>query len=139
MNLTGIVAVTGKSGLYKVLGQNKAGFILEALDEQKTKQVINPNTRIATLSDITIFGTEEELRLQDVFAVMKEKEPDLPVPEPKSDSASLKAYFKEVAPDYDEERVYTSDMKKIISWYKVLSVLPLFEEADPAREGEHKP
>lgn len=130
MNLTGIVSVTGKPGLYKVIGQNKSGFILETLDEAKNKLLINPNTRIAALKEITIFGDDDDIRLQDVLEKMKEQVETLPVPGAKADNKTLREYFEKIAPDHDRDRVYVSDIKKIVSWYAILSGLPLFEEAE---------
>lgn len=127
MNLRALVAVTGKPGLFKLVGQNKSGFILESLDGQKTKFVVNLSTnKLATLEDITIFGNDEELKLTDIFQRIKEKGE---VPNPKADGKILREFFRDVAPDHDEERVYTSDIKKIINWYTIIRELPLFDEA----------
>lgn len=130
MNLRGIVAVAGKPGLWKALAQNKTGFILESLDAQKTKLVANLSTaKIAALDEITIFGEDDDLKLTDVFERMKTAKN---VPDPKADGNKMREFFREVAPQHDEERVYASDMKKILSWYNVLKDLPQFNEPDPA-------
>ncbi|QEC52626.1 hypothetical protein EDD80_10782 [Anseongella ginsenosidimutans] len=136
MNLKGIVSVTGKPGLYKVIGQNKSGFILETLDEARNKLLINPNTRIAALTEITIFGLEDDIRLRDIFEKMGARAKELPVPEPKADNKALKDYFEKISPDHDKDRVYVSDIKKIVSWYGILSSLPLWEEKEEAPEAE---
>lgn len=129
MNLLGIVAVSGKPGLWRALTQNKTGYILESLDAQKTKMVANISTaKIAALADITLFGLEDDIKLVDVFGRMKEA---ASVPDAKADGKVLRAFFREVAPDHDEEKVYASDMKKIISWYYILKEFPLFNEEDP--------
>lgn len=126
MNLRGIVSVSGKPGLFKLIGQNRSGFILESLDDKKTKIVVNmSNTKMASLEDITIFGEDEDLRLPDIFQAMKGQGNH---PELKAEGKALREFFRTVAPGHDEARVYTSDIKKIISWYAILSVLPLFEE-----------
>lgn len=135
MNLKGIVSVTGKPGLYKVVGQNKSGFILETLDEQRSKLLINPNARIAALNDITVFGEDGDLQLKAIFGEMKAQESTLPLPGPKPEGNALKEYFEKVAPGYDSDRVYTSDMKKIVGWYRLLSALPLFEEPDESGDS----
>jgi hypothetical protein len=130
MNLRGIVAVAGKPGLWKALAQNKTGFILESLDAQKTKLVANLSTaKIAALDEITIFGEDNDLKLTDVFERMKTAKN---VPDPKADGNKMREFFREVAPQHDEERVYASDMKKILSWYNLLKDLPQFNEPDPA-------
>lgn len=129
MNLRTLVSVTGKPGLFKLIGQNKGGFILETLDDKKIKSTVNlSTTKMATLEDITIYGEDEEIRLIDVFETMKEKGGDTPA---LKDSQALRDYFREVAPEHDESRVYTSDIKKIISWYNIIKELPLFDEDAP--------
>ena len=130
MNLRGLVSVSGKPGLFKLIGQNKSGFILETLDEQKNKIVVNISTaKMASLEDITVFGDSADLKLSDIFLKMKESKS---LPDPKTaDGNSLRAFFIEVAPDYDQDRVYASDMKKIINWFSMIKDLPLFTEAAP--------
>ncbi len=134
MNLHGIVSVSGKPGLWKALAQNKTGFILESLDEKKIKLVANLTTaKLAALDEITIFGTDEDLKLKDVFEQMKSASsvPDI------KDANKLRPFFREVAPDHDEEKVYASDMKKIIGWYNHLKDMPLFNEEPVAiAEGQ---
>src|SRR5690606_37369492 len=119
-DLKGIVSITGKPGLYRLVGQNKSAYIVESLNGQKQKLVLNPATvRMASLEDITVYGEDEDIRLTAIFERIRET----PVPLPdaaKTDGNSLRAYFREVAPRHDEERVYTSDMKKIINWYQIL-------------------
>ena len=130
MNLRGLVAVSGKPGLFKLLGQNKSGFILESLDAQKLKLVVNMSTaKLASLEDITIFGEDEDLKLSDIFAKMKDASsiPD----SKKADGATLRNFFREVAPDHDEERVYASDIKKVLNWFSIIKDLPLFTEDAP--------
>ncbi|SKB53458.1 DUF5606 family protein [Daejeonella lutea] len=140
MNLRGLVSVSGKPGLFKLIGQNKSGFILETLDEQKNKIVVNISTaKMASLEDITVFGESGDLKLSDIFEQIKASKN---IPDPKSaDGKTLREFFSDVAPDHDEERVYSSDIKKIISWYNTISVLPLFTEAapEPLAEGAGAP
>jgi hypothetical protein len=137
MNLLGIVAVSGKPGLWKALAQNKTGYILESLDAVKTKMVANLSTaKIAALDEITIFGLDDDIKLTDVFENMKAA---ASVPDAKADGNALRKFFREVAPDHDEEKVYASDMKKVISWYNVLKVLPLFGEERPGAAPAEEP
>lgn len=130
MNLRGIVAVSGKSGLFKLVGQNKAGYVLESLDAQKIKSVVSISTsKMASLEDITIFGEEDDIRLPDVFEQMKASES---LPDVKTATGNdLRDFFRVVAPQHDEDRVYSSDIKKIVSWFKILKELPLFNEEAP--------
>jgi Domain of unknown function (DUF5606) len=133
MNLRGIVAVSGRPGLFKLVGQNKVGYILESLDAQKTKIVANiTNTKLASLEDITVYGEDEEIKLADIFAKIAAKgsTPDL--------KGDLRPFFLEVAPGHDQEKVYASDMKKIITWYNLLKDLPLFKEETPETAAEVK-
>lgn len=130
MNLQGIVSVAGKPGLWKALAQNKTGFVLESLDGKKTKLVVNLSTaKLAALDEITIFGEDEDIKLTDVLDRMKA---DGDVPDAKADGKKMREFFREVAPGHDEEKVYASDMKKILTWYHLLKELPAFnEEAAP--------
>lgn len=129
MNLQGIVSVSGKPGLWRALTQSKTGFILESLDKQKLKLVVNMSTaKLAALAEITVFGEEEDLKLIDILERMKTMEniPDVK----KTDGKVLRTFFREVAPDHDEEKVYASDIKKIISWFEILKTRPEFD-AEP--------
>lgn len=125
MNLHGIVSVSGKPGLWRAMAQSKTGFILESLDEQKTKLVVNMNTaKLAALEEITVFGEDEDLKLTDILEQMKTIE-NIPDPK-KADGKTLRAFFYEAAPDHDEEKVYASDIKKIINWFEILKTRPEF-------------
>jgi len=148
MNLQGIVAVSGKPGLWRALTQNKSGFILESLDAQKIKLVANLSTaKLAALDEITIFGYDDDIRLTEVFERMKTAKS---ITDAKDDTKKLRELFREVAPDHDEEKVYASDMKKIVSWFHILKDMPIFNEevktetpteaeAAPATTEEAKP
>jgi len=134
MNLSGIVSVSGKPGLWKALAQNKTGFVLESLDAQKTKLIANLSTaKLAALDEITIFGYDDDIKLTDVLARIKES---ANVPDAKADGPVLRKFFREIAPDHDEEKVYASDMKKVITWYNILKDMPLFNEEPVATEAE---
>ena len=141
MNLHGIVSVSGKPGLWRAMAQSKTGFILESLDEQKLKLVVNLNTaKLAALEEITVFGEEEDLKLMDILERMKTlgNIPDAK----KADGKALRIFFREVAPDHDEEKVYASDIKKIINWFEILKKRPEFEaepEAAPASAETETP
>lgn len=134
MNLHGIVAVSGKPGLWKALAQNKTGFVLESLDQNKTKLVANLSTsKLAALDEITVFGTEDDIRLIDILEKIKEAKD---VPDAKADAKVLRQFFFEVAPDHDEEKVYVSDIKKIVTWFNIIKELPLFNEVAEAPTEE---
>ena len=131
MNLQGIVAVSGKPGLWRALTQKKTGFILESLDAQKIKLIANLSTaKLAALDEITLFGYTEDIKLTEVFERMKTA---ANIPDAKADGKQLRTFFREIAPDHDEEKVYASDMKKVIVWYQVLKDLDFFKvEEKPA-------
>ena len=122
MNLREYAAIAGKPGLYKILKPSRAGVIVESLDPQKTRFVATATSKVSLLQEITIYTTEGEgsTPLIEVMAAMSEKYgADLPVTS-KSDGNELHGMFAEVLPEYDRERVYTSDIKKIVTWYTVL-------------------
>lgn len=134
MNLRGIVAVSGRPGLFKLVGQNKAGYVLESLDAQKLKIVASVSTtKLASLEDITVYGEDQELKLIDVLANIASTKTAIP---DTKDASLLKKFFLEVAEGHDQEKVYTSDMKKILTWYHILKDLPLFTEAAPGEVQE---
>jgi hypothetical protein len=133
MNLQGIVAVSGKPGLWRALAQNKTGYILESLDAQKTKLVANISTsKLASLHEITIFGLEEDIKLIDVFERMKSAKN---IPDAKADGKKLREFFREISPDHDEEKVYASDMKKVINWYELLKDTEFFKDEEKPVEA----
>lgn len=136
MNLRGIVAVSGRPGLFKLVGQNKAGYVLESLDAQKLKIVASVSTtKLASLEDITVYGEDQELKLIDVLANIASTKTAIP---DTKDANLLKKFFLEVAEGHDQEKVYTSDMKKILTWYNILKDLPLFTEAAPGEAQEQE-
>jgi hypothetical protein len=120
MELKDVVSVTGMPGLHKILGRNKSGLILESLTDKK-RFGTNPRQRISVLSDIAMFTDEEEVKLAVVLMSIKALEDaGKAVPTAKSDNDEVKAFMSQVLPNYDRERVYTSDMKKLFVWYGML-------------------
>ncbi len=136
MTLSEIATITGKSTLFKVLKPGKSGVILESLDKAKTKLVATANHRLSVLSEISIYTTSKEgtIPLEDVLKkIKKEYGADLGL-DAEAEGTELKAFLKSVVPDYDESRVYVSDMKKLVRWYGILLkyVPEIFEEEKPA-------
>ena len=124
MELKEIASISGKGGLYKILKPTKSGVILEALDESKSKLVATATQRLSLLNEISIYTTDKEgtVSLESVLKKMNlDFGKDLGV-DPESDATELKAFFKSVLPEYDENRVYVSDIKKLVKWYRVLSL-----------------
>ena len=135
MNVEGIISVSGKPGLYKVIGQTKNGVIVESLIDGK-KSAMSSNSKMSALQDIAIYTYTEELPLVDVLDKIRVKEGGAPSIGHKSSAAVLSEYFKEVLADYDEDRVYTSDIKKVISWYNTLQKVGLAVETVEASSDE---
>jgi hypothetical protein len=131
MEFSKILAISGKPGLYKMLSQTKAGFIVESLADGKRFPVF-AHERVSSLEEISIFTTgEEDLPLKEVFRKISAKLEGKPLPEAGSDNQALKKFFLEAIPEYDPERVYVSDMKKTLAWYNLLlekEMLDLGEE-----------
>jgi hypothetical protein len=119
MDLSGIISISGRPGLYKVIAQAKNSIIVESLTDKKRFPAYSSD-RISALEDISIYTIDEDKPLQDIFADIYAKENGKEGPSHKSDIAELTAYFAEILPDYDEERVYASDIKKLFQWYNLL-------------------
>ena len=119
MGLKKIISVSGMPGLYKVLAQTKSGFIVESLADQKRSHVASTQ-RISMLEDISVFTKTDDLPLKDVLLRMKEYSAGNMITDPKSDPAELRSFFKNVITDFDEDRVYPSDIKKIIIWFHLV-------------------
>lgn len=122
MTLDDIATVSGKGGLYKVFKPAKSGVILESLDEAKAKMVATANNKLSILSEISIYTTTKEgtVPLADVLKkIHTEYGNDLGL-DAEADPTELKSFIKSVLPEYDESRVYVSDIKKLVKWYSVL-------------------
>ena len=138
MNFKDIASVSGKPGLYKVLKPTRSGVILESLDEKKAKLVAGMSMRVSILSDISIYTMTEE-GAEPLESVMKKIESeykgDTGVDASSSDS-ELRAFLKSVLPDFDEERVYTSDIKKLNAWYQIIRKFApeVFEESSEEKK-----
>ena len=119
MKLEKVIAIAGKPGLYEIISQSKSGVIVESLADKK-RFPVNSLHNISTLNDIAIYTYEEEVPLKQVFLNIFEKQAGEKSIDPKSSKNDLINYFGEVLPGFDEERVYPSNIKKILSWYNAL-------------------
>ncbi|HEY9044695.1 MAG TPA: DUF5606 domain-containing protein [Ohtaekwangia sp.] len=122
MTLAELATISGKGGLFKVMAPTKSGVILESLDEAKTKIVATANHRLSLLNEISIYTTTKEgtVALEDVLKkIHAEFGNDLGV-DSNSEGAELKSFLKSVLPEYDEDRVYVSDIKKLVKWYELI-------------------
>lgn len=139
MGLDKILAISGKPGLFKVVTQTRSGFVAESLIDKK-KIPVNVHSNVSILSEIAIYTLEEELPLREVFKKIKTKEDGKPTSIAHKDSKDkLEEYFFEVLPNYDEDRVYASDIKKVIQWYNLLhkhDLLGLLEEDASSSDEE---
>lgn len=122
MELSEIAMLSGKSGLFRVLKPTRTGVILESLDDKKTKIVTGAQHRVSVLEEISVYTTTEEgsVPLKDIFQKIAEEFDDDPGLGSNASSEELKAFIRHILPEYDEQRVYVSDIKKLVSWYKIL-------------------
>lgn len=136
MELKEILAISGKGGLFKMVSQAKKGVIVESLTDGKRFPAFL-HDKLSSLEEISIFTTGDEDRpLKDVFKTMFDKYEGGRAPEVGSDSASLRGWFEEILPEFDKDRVYVSDIKKVIAWYNQLHEKNLLDfsevpEAEP--------
>jgi hypothetical protein len=121
MELKDIVAIAGSPGLYHVIGQRKNGLIVEALDGSGKKIPTSATTKVSILSDIAMFTMEGEEKLGAVLLSIHDKVKEgLTVPDKKANDDVFPQFLGKVLPNYDNERIYLSDMKKLASWYNIL-------------------
>jgi hypothetical protein len=119
MSLEKILAISGKPGLYELKAQTRSGFLAESLIDGK-KLSVGMRHNVSVLNEIAIYTYAEEVPLRDIFNTIKEKENGGEAISHKVSKNELESYFSEVLPGYDEDRVYASDMKKVIQWYNLL-------------------
>lgn len=135
MEYNRIVAVTGLPGLYELVSSKTDGALVRSLDDQNTKFISSRIHNLSHLESIEIYTQRDNVNLVDVFNAMKESKQALP---DVKDNKALKAYFGKVYPEMDFDRVYTSDMKKMVKWYESLTKnnVDIKLSAQPAEEGE---
>ncbi len=119
MSLDKILSISGKPGLYQLITQTRTGFLAQSLIDGK-KLNVNGQSSVSLLSEIAIYTLTEEIPLGVVFQKIYEKEDGKEAISHKSSKDQLEEYFFEVLPDYDEDRVYASDIKKVVQWYNLL-------------------
>ncbi len=135
MDLSKILSISGKPGLFKLVSQTKNGALIESLIDGKRQQAF-AKEKISSLEDISIFTTEEDVPLSKVFQEIYKKEDGKECINPKSDTKELVSYMKEVLPNVDVERVYTSDMKKLFTWYNILNQIDLIDLNEKEEETQ---
>ena len=120
MELDKVLSIVGKPGLYELKAQTRGGFIAQPIGGGK-KIAVNVRHNVSLLSEIAIYTYGEEVPLKEVFQKIKEKENGGEAISHKESQAKLQDYFREVMPDFDQDRVYANDIKKIIQWYNLLT------------------
>ena len=134
MNLEKILAITGKPGLYALKVQTRTGFVAESLIDGK-KITVGLKNNVSLLSEISIYTQNEEKPLTEIMRTIAIKEDNGPALSHKEDNDKLIAYFLEILPDYDQDRVYPSDIKKVLNWYNMLQDKGLVSKEVPAEQA----
>ena len=134
--LKDILAISGKPGLYRLVSQTTKGIVVESLDTG-SKTIIGNSYKVSALKDIAIFTETEEKPLEDVFKNIYNLENGNPASvNEKGKPEEIKAYFEKILPDYDRDRVYVSDMKKVIKWYNILQQHDLLKVEEQTEENQ---
>lgn len=138
MSLEKILSISGKPGLYVLKVQTRTGFVAESLLDGK-KITVSLKSNVSLLSEISIYTYEGEKPLAEIMQNIAKKENKGQTISHKEDNATLLSYFREVLPEYDEERVYASDVKKIVNWYNTLQAKGLLVDEAPVVAEETAP
>ncbi len=141
IKLKDILSISGKGGLFKFIAQARNGVVVESMDDHK-RHVATATARVSSLDDIAIFTKEEEVPLSDIFMKIHDKTEGKETISHKASNDELKAVFDELVPDYDDERVYISDIKKVFQWYNQLlanDLLEVIEKEEDSSEQEESP
>ena len=135
MKLDKILAIAGKPGLFELKIQTRSGFVAESLLDGK-KITVGMRSNVSLLSEISMYTYSEEKPLVEIMRAIAVKENEGAAISHKEDNSKLIAYFKEILPDYDEDRVYASDIKKVINWYNMLQAKGLVSKEAPQTKEE---
>ncbi len=134
MNVEKILAISGKPGLYELKIQTRTGFVAESLLDGK-KITVGLRSNVSLLSEISMYTNSGEKPLSEVMRAIAQKENEGPAPSHKEDNATLTAYFADIVPDYDQDRVYVSDIKKVFNWYNILQGKGLVSKSEPEQKS----
>ena len=132
--LKGILAISGQPGLFKMVTEAKNSIIVESLLTGKRIPAYS-TSKISALSDISVFTETAEIQLKDLFKRIQENGEVISA---KASNAEIKAFFEKVLPEYDKDRVYVSDMKKIFQWYQLLNEKDLLVETEEGKNEENE-
>ena len=134
MKIDKILAISGKPGLFELKIQTRSGFVAESLLDGK-KITVGMRSNVSLLSEISMYTFTEEKPLVEVMRAIAQKENEGPALSHKADNAELIAYFQTVLPDYDQDRVYASDIKKVLNWYNILQAKGMVSKEEPVIEN----
>ncbi|HRG18645.1 MAG TPA: DUF5606 domain-containing protein [Flavobacterium lutivivi] len=134
MKLDKILAIAGKPGLFELKIQTRSGFVAESLLDGK-KITVGMRSNVSLLSEISMYTYSEEKPLVEIMRAIAVKENEGAAISHKEDNSKLVAYFKEILPDYDEDRVYVSDIKKLLNWYNILQAKGMVSKDEPKVEN----
>lgn len=140
MDLKEIMSVSGQGGLFKFITQARNGIIVESFVDNK-RSFVSASTKVSSLEEIAVFADDKEVPLKEILKTIHSLEPEVAIPEVGSSPDALKEFMEQVLPEYDRNRVYVSDIKKIVNWYVALKANDLleFEEAEEeADSGKEK-
>ena len=137
IDLSGFISITGQPGLFKVIAQSKTGIIVEGLHDKKRTNVY-ASTKVSTLSDISMFTTRDDKPIEEIMTSIFEKEKGGPAIDQKSDDKTIITYFESVLPDYDKDRVYVSNMRKLFAWYNALQSTGNLKTKEENKDGDNK-
>lgn len=124
--LKGILSISGQSGLFKMVAESKNNIIIESLETLK-RMPVHSTSKVSALEDIAIYTENGDVPLKDILKAISDKENGGPTISPKASANELKAYFEKVVPEYDKDRVYVSDIKKVLLWYNTLQSKELLD------------
>ena len=133
MNLEKVLAISGKPGLYLLKVQTRTGFVAESLIDGK-KITVGLKSNVSLLSETSIYTNDAEIPLADVMRNIAIKEDNGPALSHKETNENMTAYFLEILPDYDQDRVYPSDIKKVLNWYGILQAKGMVSKEVPVAE-----
>jgi hypothetical protein len=137
IDLTGIISITGQPGLFKIVAQAKNGIIVEGLADKKRVHV-HSTTKVSTLADIGMYTTGDEKPIEEIMTTIYDKEKGGPAVDSKADDKTVESYFAQILPDYDKERVYTSNMRKLFNWYAILQSTGHLKMKEENTDGDSK-
>jgi hypothetical protein len=137
IDLTGIISITGQPGLFKILAQAKNGIIVEGLSDKKRVHIYS-STKVSTLADIGMYTTGDEKPIEEIVTAIFDKEKGGPCINAKADDKEVTAYFAQILPDYDKEKVYVSNMRKLFSWYNILQSTGNLKQKEESTSEEGK-